>query len=74
MGSFLLAAVLIFGITAALLAFVVKALSSTPARIAVVVGAIVGVLVAFPPVVEALKSERATPSPTAPAPVERGVR
>ncbi|MGW6839120.1 hypothetical protein ACWGCI_37715 [Streptomyces sp. NPDC054949] len=67
MGTSLLAAVLIFGITAALIAFTVKALSSTPARIAVVVGSFVAVLFTLPPILEALHPEGAASPPAAPA-------
>ncbi|MEU2155662.1 hypothetical protein ABZ532_11725 [Streptomyces sp. NPDC019396] len=64
--SYLVAAVLIVAITAATFAFAIRTLRLTPARIAVVISAIIGFIVVLPPVIEALRDQN-PPAPTAPA-------
>ncbi|MFJ2478155.1 hypothetical protein ACIOWI_35215 [Streptomyces sp. NPDC087659] len=63
--SYLVAAVLIVAIMAATFAFTVRTLHPTPARIAVVITAIIGFIVVLPPVIEALRDQN--PSGTGPA-------
>lgn len=66
--SYLVAAVLIVAIMAATFAFTVRALRSTPARIAVVITAIIGFIIVLPPVIEALRDQNPPAlAPTVPA-------
>lgn len=67
--SFLLATVLIVAIMALTISFSIKALASTPARVAVVIAAIVGLLAPLPRVIEALNQQSAPTAPAQPAPV-----
>ena len=65
MSAFLIAVVMIFLIMSATVAFTVKVLSSTPARIGVVIGAFVSLIVAFPPIIRALEPPAPATSPPA---------
>ncbi|MEV7171061.1 MULTISPECIES: hypothetical protein [unclassified Streptomyces] len=62
--TFLLAAVLIVAIIAATIAYTVRTLQSTPARIATVIVAIIGLVIALPKTFEALQP--APPAVTVP--------
>lgn len=63
MSAFLIAVVVIFLIMSATVAFTVKVLSSTPARIGVVIAAFVSLVVAFPPIIRALEPQAPATSP-----------
>ncbi|QFQ96641.1 hypothetical protein F9278_10880 [Streptomyces phaeolivaceus] len=65
MSAFLIAAVVIFLIMSATVAFTVKVLSSTPARIGVVITAFAGLVIAFPPILRALDTQAPATSPPA---------
>lgn len=60
MSAFLIAAVMIFLIMSATVAFTVRVLSSTPVRIGVVITAFSGLVIAFPPILHALEPQPPT--------------
>ncbi|MFI2351041.1 hypothetical protein ACH492_29270 [Streptomyces sp. NPDC019443] len=73
MSAFLIAVVMIFAIMAATIAFTVKVLSSTPARIAVVMTAMTGMIVGFPAIINALEPQTPpTPPPADVRPAQPG--
>ncbi|WP_404948718.1 hypothetical protein HFP70_23000 [Streptomyces sp. ARC14] len=64
--SYPLAVVLIVAIMAVVFVIAVRSLRSTPTRVAVVITAIIGFIIALPPVIEALK-DPSLPTPSGPA-------
>jgi hypothetical protein len=62
---FLAAAVVIFGIAAAAVIYAIKKFHKYPMRVVGIIGAIVGLLAAMPPVIDALATASGKPTPQA---------